>query len=80
MIVHVTEVEVVGPHSLRLAFNDGLKKRVNLFPLLDGPVFLPLQDPEYFSSVRLDAEVGTVVWPNQADIAPETLHDLPEEK
>ena len=80
MILHVTEVKVVGPHSLFLAFNDGVRKRVNLFSLLDGPVFLPLRDPAYFSSVKLDDQVGTIVWPNQADVAPEALHDLPEEK
>ncbi|MFN2617847.1 MAG: DUF2442 domain-containing protein [Thermoleophilaceae bacterium] len=37
-------------------------------------VFAPLRDPEYFSRVRLDDELGTVVWPNGADVAPETLH------
>ena len=80
MILHVTEVKVVGPHSLYLAFNDGIKKRVNLLPLLDGPVFIPLRNPALFASVELDTRMGTIVWPNEADIAPEALHDLPEEK
>jgi hypothetical protein len=80
MILHVTEVKVVGPHSLLLAFNDGVRKRVNLMPLLDGPVFIPLRDPSYFASVKLDDQIGTIVWPNEADIAPETLQELPEEQ
>jgi hypothetical protein len=37
-------------------------------------VFEPLADAAYFRQVRLDEELGTVVWPNGADIAPETLH------
>ena len=80
MILHVTEVKVVGPHSLFLSFNDGVRKTVNLLPMLDGPIFVPLRDPEYFASVELDSRMGTIVWPNEADIAPEALHELPEEK
>jgi hypothetical protein len=37
-------------------------------------VFEPLRDPVYFARVELDAELGTISWPNGADIAPETLH------
>jgi hypothetical protein len=68
-----------GGHSLDLTFKDGTRKRVNLLPLLDGPIFAPLRDPEYFARVELDSVAGTVVWPNGADIAPETLYNLPSE-
>ena len=80
MIPRVKEVEVVGPHSLRLTFHDGATKRVNLLPLLQGPIFQPLLQPSYFGQVLLDPVAGTVVWPNGADIAPETLYGLPEEE
>lgn len=72
----VVKAEVCGAHSLDLTFKDGTYKRVNLLPLLEGPVFEPLRDPKYFARVELDPVAGTVMWPNGADIAPETLYDL----
>jgi hypothetical protein len=81
LILRITQVEVCGPHSLRLSFNDNTAKVVDLLPLLQGPVFEPLRDPGYFSQVKLDPVSGTVIWPNGADFAPEALHELePQEK
>lgn len=76
MILRITELLVVRPHVLKRAFNDGTRKTVNVYPLLDVPVFEPLKDPEFFARVQLDPVAGTVVWPNDADLAPEALHEL----
>ena len=51
MIIHVSAVKVVGPHSLELAFDNGVRKRVNLRRELYGPIFEPLRDPAYFAQV-----------------------------
>lgn len=80
MILHIVEASVCGPHSLELIFNDGTRKRVNVLPLLDGPIFEPLRDPAYFARVVVDPVLGTVVWPNEADFAPEALYELPAEE
>jgi hypothetical protein len=79
MILHIREARVSGPHSLLLTFDDGTTKQVNVRPLLDGPIFEPLQDPNDFARVSLDTSCGTVVWPNGADFAPEALHELEAE-
>jgi hypothetical protein len=76
MILHILRAEVCGPHVLRLTFNDGTRKTVDVAPLLDGPVFEPLREPAYFARVEVDPICGTVVWPNGADFAPEALHEL----
>jgi len=79
MIIHVTEVKVVGPHSLEVAFDDGTRKRINLRRELYGPVFEPLRDPVYFAQARLDPDARTVAWPNGADFAPDFLYQMAPE-
>jgi hypothetical protein len=76
VILRIIEAAVSGPHSLRLAFNDGTRKTVDVQPLLSGTVFEPLRDPVYFARATLDPVCGTVVWPNGADFAPEALREL----
>ena len=77
MILRIVRAEVSGTHSLRVWFNDGTLKTVDVAPLLSGRVFEPLQDPAYFARMVVDPVAGTVVWPNGADFAPEALHSLP---
>jgi hypothetical protein len=74
-LVHVTAVEVVGDHRLRLAFDDGATGEVDFSSWQWRGVFEPLRDAAFFRQVAVDAELGTIVWPNGADVAPETLHD-----
>lgn len=78
-ILRVLSARVVGPYTLELEFNDGARRISNLRPLLDGPIFQPLRDPEYFARVSVDPVCGTVVWPNGADFAPEALRSLESE-
>jgi hypothetical protein len=47
---------------------------VDLADQLQGPVFEPLREESFFAAARFDPEVGTVVWPNGADLAPEFLY------
>ena len=58
---------------IQVTFNDGTEATVDFRPWLDGPVFEPLKEIEYFRKFFVDG--GTVAWPNGADIAPETLYE-----
>jgi hypothetical protein len=68
-------------HSVQLVFSDGTEGIADLSDLVgSGPVFEPLTDPEFFRKVRLNAELGTIEWPNGADVAPEALYDMVKEQ
>lgn len=71
----LTDATASDAHTVHVRFEDGLAADVDLSYLLEyGGVFKPLRDPEFFRQLRADAEAGTIVWPNEADIAPETLY------
>jgi len=71
----VIEVRYVRDYVVWLRFQDGTSGEVDISPSFKGPVFEPLRDIEYFKRVRVDPEIGTIVWPNGADVAPETLYE-----
>ena len=63
-------------YEVHLEFEDGLAADVDLSYLLEfGGVFEPLQDIGFFRELRIDDGGNTIAWPNEADIAPETLYD-----
>ena len=71
----VVAVVVHPPYTIDVTFDDGVVRRIDLEPELDGEVFQPLRDPRLFAQVIVDREAGTVVWPNGADLAPEFLYE-----
>lgn len=70
----VAAVTVIPPYILDVLFTDGTRRRVDVEPVLTGPMFEPLRDPALFAEATLDRELGTVVWPNGADLSPEFLY------
>ena len=69
---------LLAPYTLTVSFADGTEQVIDFRPVLHGVLFGPLQDLAQFNAVRLDAEVGTLEWPNGADFDPATLHDWPQ--
>ena len=72
----IVEVRVLDGYQLELAFADGLRGTVDLAGRIlgRGGVFQPLESAAVFRQVRIDPELGTIVWPNGADICPDLLH------
>lgn len=77
-MIDVVAVEPLEGRALQLTFEDGLTARVamNLVIAKFDGVFAPLLDPVFFGQVRVDPEVGTIVWPNGTDICPDVLYSF----
>jgi len=70
------EAVPLDDYKVHLRFADGLAADVDLSYLVGcGEVFEPLRDVEYFRKLKIDDLGDTITWPNEADIAPETLYD-----
>ena len=70
----ITGVTVVRYGVLRLEFADGVVGEVDVLDRMRGPVFSMARTPDGFAQVSVDPELGTIVWPNGADLAPDTLY------
>lgn len=68
----VRAVRPLPGYRLEITFTNGEKGVYDCRPLLHWGVFRELQDAAYFQEVR--AEGGTVVWPHEQDICPDTLY------
>lgn len=74
MLNDIVEVRHLGGHRLFLRFDDDAAGEIDLTPLLNFTgVFEPLRDPQFFALVRVDPEIGAIVWPNGADLCPDVL-------
>lgn len=71
----VTKVKVLRPYILEVTFSDGFCKQIDLAEELYGEVFEPLRDARMFARVAVDEVLGTLVWPNGADLSPEFLYN-----
>ena len=73
---YVTDVKYLNSYKLKIRFEDNEVKIIDLEPYLDGPVFKPLKDIEFFKKVELNKDIDTIFWPNDADFAPEFLYQI----
>jgi hypothetical protein len=74
MLVEIIHAEPLVGHAVLLRFDDGAEGVADVATLVDWTgVFSPLRDESYFRQLRLDRELGTIVWPNGADIDPLVL-------
>ena len=71
-MIQVDSVKADSDFCLLLTFTDGARRRFDMRPYLHFPVFQRLENPGYFALARVD--YGTVTWPGEIDIAPETLY------
>ena len=73
---YVMAAKYVRDYKLAITFEDGRTKEVDLTPYLNGEIFEPLKDVEYFKKVRVNSDMETICWDNGADLAPEFLYQI----
>ncbi len=75
MLKDIVEVHPLDGYRLRLRFEDGVAGEVDLEKMIQFEgVFAPLKDRAMFVQVRVNPDVGTIVWPNGADLDPLVLY------
>jgi len=69
----VKAVTARDDYKLEIAFTNGQAGLFDCTHLLSFGVFKEFQDIDYFKQARVEG--GTVVWPHEQDICPDTLYE-----
>ena len=77
MLIDIVEVACQGDYRVQLRFEDGTEGQIDLAAVVpfDG-IFAPLKDRDYFAKVAVNPDLGTICWPNEADLDPCVLYSL----
>ena len=74
MFLEVINAEYLNDYKIKLDFNNGITKIVDLKDELIGNVFEPLKKIDYFKEFNI--KYNTIEWKNGADFAPEYLYEI----
>ena len=74
MFIEVVKAEYLDGYRVKLLFNNGETKVVDLGSSLNGIVFEPLKNLDYFKNFAI--KFNTIEWENGADFAPEYLYEI----
>jgi Protein of unknown function (DUF2442) len=74
-LIDVIEATVLKDYKLALKFKDGKQGEIDISQFIEfTDIFEPLKDKKYFAKVSVNADIGTICWPNGADISPAFLY------
>lgn len=73
MLIDVTEVLVKADYVLELRFENGEQRRFDMKTYMDEKPWVRIKDPALFAQAM--CQFGTVAWPGEIDIDPETLYE-----
>ena len=76
MFPRITHVRHLGEYRLELTFTNNVRAELDFRTRIvgRGGVFAPLEGIDFFRQVRVDPEIGTLVWPNEVDFDPDELY------
>jgi len=68
----VIDANYVADYKIKITFDNGEEKIADFINWLEGEIFEPFKDKDYFQKFFVDG--WSISWPNGADISPETLY------
>ena len=74
MFIEVVKADYLDSYRVKLLFNNGETKVVDLAQSIKGSVFAPLKDIDFFKNFSI--LFNTIEWENGADFAPEYLYEI----
>lgn len=72
----IKDFTYIDGYKIKLSFENNKCKIVDLKDHLTGKVFKPLKNISYFRKVKLNKDIDTIVWPNNADFSPDYLYEI----
>lgn len=77
-LIDITHVQPLNNRRLALTFADGLQNIVDVDQVIGSyrGIFLPLLDDDFFRQVTVNRDLGTITWPNGADLCPDVLYSF----
>lgn len=75
MLKDLVQATPLDGYRVRLRFEDGIESELDLATIIrfEG-IFAPLRDLARFREFSVDPELGTIYWPNGADLDPIVLY------
>ena len=74
MLLDIVKVEAAPTYSLILEFENGERRWFDMAPFMDEKPWIRIKPVALFRQAAVG--LGTVVWPGNIDIDPETLYEL----
>jgi hypothetical protein len=65
----VKSAVAIDEHTLMIEFDNNLKKKYDVAPLLEKEMFFPLKNPALFKAVKVEQGGYAVVWNADIDIS-----------
>jgi hypothetical protein len=77
MLKDIVEVKYIENYQIYLKFEDGKEGLIDISKSIKfQDIFAPLQNLDYFKTVQINPEWGTIYWDNGADLDPDVLYSI----
>jgi len=77
MLYDIVDVKVIKDYIINILFENGVEGKIDISKIIPFKgIFTKLKDKQYFSTVYVNKDLGTIVWDNGADISPSFLYEV----